>query len=77
MRLVQGDMDKATVFNNDSPAEQALAFQEAGCEWLHVVDLNGAFEGWPVNGNAVRGHFESLPRHENTAWRRHSQYGND
>ncbi len=52
VRLLQGDMDKATVFNN-SPVKQALEFQDAGCEWLHVVDLNGAFEGWSVNGVAV------------------------
>ena len=52
VRLLRGDMDKATVFNND-PEEQALAFQNAGCKWLHLVDLNGAFEGKPVNGNAV------------------------
>ncbi len=60
VRLVQGDMDKATVFN-DSPEEQALAFQKAGCKWLHVVDLNGAFEGWPVNGNAVRDILNACP----------------
>ncbi len=53
VRLFMGELDKATVFNN-SPAEQALAFQNAGCEWLHLVDLNGAFEGKPVNGNAVK-----------------------
>ncbi len=52
VRLLRGDMASATVFNN-SPEEQALAFQNAGCEWLHLVDLNGAFEGWPVNSNAV------------------------
>ncbi len=52
VRLLQGDMDKATIFNN-SPAEQALAFQNAGCEWLHLVDLNGAFAGQPVNEEAV------------------------
>ena len=52
VRLLQGDMDKATVFNND-PVQQALEFQNAKCEWLHVVDLNGAFEGWSVNGVAV------------------------
>ena len=60
VRLVQGDMNKATVFNN-SPAEQALAFQNAECEWLHVVDLNGAFEGWPVNGKAVRDILKACP----------------
>ena len=52
VRLLRGDMDKATVFS-DSPATQAKAFQDAGCEWLHLVDLNGAFAGEPVNGAAV------------------------
>lgn len=52
VRLLRGDMDRATVFAED-PAAQALAFQTAGCEWLHLVDLNGAFAGRPVNGAAV------------------------
>ena len=52
VRLVRGEMDQATVFNDD-PAAQARAFQEAGCEWIHLVDLNGAFAGAPVNGAAV------------------------
>ncbi|MBU2962724.1 1-(5-phosphoribosyl)-5-[(5-phosphoribosylamino)methylideneamino]imidazole-4-carboxamide isomerase [Citreicella sp. C3M06] len=52
VRLLRGDMDKATVFN-DNPAAQALEFVAAGCEWLHLVDLNGAFAGEPVNGAAV------------------------
>ncbi|TCM85163.1 1-(5-phosphoribosyl)-5-[(5-phosphoribosylamino)methylideneamino]imidazole-4-carboxamide isomerase [Rhodovulum steppense] len=52
VRLLRGEMDKATVFGDD-PAAQALAFQKAGCEWLHLVDLNGAFAGQPVNGAAV------------------------
>ena len=52
VRLVQGEMDRATVFS-DSPADQAKAFQDAGCEWLHLVDLNGAFAGEPVNASAV------------------------
>jgi len=52
VRLYQGDMDQATVFSDD-PAAQAQAFQDAGCEWVHLVDLNGAFEGKPVNGTAV------------------------
>jgi len=52
VRLLKGDMDKATVFNND-PAAQARAFQDAGCEWLHLVDLNGAFAGSPVNAAPV------------------------
>ncbi len=52
VRLVRGEMDQATVFN-DSPAAQARAFQDAGCEWIHLVDLNGAFAGEPVNAAAV------------------------
>ncbi len=52
VRLLRGEMDKATVFNDD-PAAQARAFAQAGCEWLHLVDLNGAFAGEPVNAAAV------------------------
>jgi phosphoribosylformimino-5-aminoimidazole carboxamide ribotide isomerase len=52
VRLLKGEMDMATVFN-DNPAAQARAFQDAGCEWLHLVDLNGAFAGEPINGSAV------------------------
>ncbi|MGB0905547.1 MAG: 1-(5-phosphoribosyl)-5-[(5-phosphoribosylamino)methylideneamino]imidazole-4-carboxamide isomerase, partial [Mangrovicoccus sp.] len=52
VRLLKGDMDQATVFNTD-PASQAESFAQAGCEWLHLVDLNGAFAGEPVNGDAV------------------------
>ncbi|MDR9483693.1 MAG: 1-(5-phosphoribosyl)-5-[(5-phosphoribosylamino)methylideneamino]imidazole-4-carboxamide isomerase [Sediminimonas sp.] len=52
VRLLKGDMDSATVFN-ENPAAQARAFVDAGCEWLHLVDLNGAFEGEPVNAAPV------------------------
>jgi phosphoribosylformimino-5-aminoimidazole carboxamide ribotide isomerase len=52
VRLVRGEIASATVFNAD-PAAQARAFAEAGFEWLHVVDLNGAFAGCSVNGEAV------------------------
>ncbi len=52
VRLLRGEMDKATVFNED-PAAQARAFVDAGCEWLHLVDLNGAFAGEPVNAAPV------------------------
>lgn len=52
VRLLRGDMAKATVFGTD-PAAQARAFAGAGCEWLHLVDLNGAFAGKPVNAGAV------------------------
>lgn len=53
VRLLRGDMDAATVFGTD-PAAQAAAFAGAGAEWLHLVDLNGAFAGRPVNGDAVQ-----------------------
>ena len=52
VRLLHGDMDKATVFNA-SPADQAQRFVKDGFEWLHVVDLNGAIEGRAVNADAV------------------------
>ncbi|MBO6896416.1 MAG: 1-(5-phosphoribosyl)-5-[(5-phosphoribosylamino)methylideneamino]imidazole-4-carboxamide isomerase [Shimia sp.] len=52
VRLLHGDMDKETVFN-ENPAAQALEFVEAGCEWLHLVDLNGAFAGIPINATPV------------------------
>jgi phosphoribosylformimino-5-aminoimidazole carboxamide ribotide isomerase len=52
VRLVRGEMDQATVFNDD-PAAQARAFETQGFAWLHLVDLNGAFAGRPVNGAAV------------------------
>ena len=52
VRLLRGDMQAATVFGSD-PAAQAAAFQDAGCAWLHLVDLNGAFAGHPVNAAAV------------------------
>lgn len=53
VRLKQGDMNQATVFNS-IPSSQALAFQNAGFKWLHVVDLNGAFAGRSVNTPAIR-----------------------
>ena len=52
VRLLHGEMDKATVFGDD-PAAQAATFEAAGCDWLHLVDLNGAFAGAPVNAAAV------------------------
>jgi phosphoribosylformimino-5-aminoimidazole carboxamide ribotide isomerase len=53
VRLVRGEMASATVFNDD-PAAQAREFAEAGFSWLHIVDLDGAFAGKSVNGDAVR-----------------------
>lgn len=52
VRLKQGDMDRATVFNRD-PAAQAHAFETQGFKHLHVVDLDGAFAGKPMNASAV------------------------
>ena len=59
VRLLRGEMSEATVFNDD-PAAQARAFAEAGCEWLHIVDLNGAFAGAAVNGAAVESILKSV-----------------
>ncbi len=52
VRLLRGEMSAATVFGDD-PAAQAAKFVAAGCAWLHLVDLNGAFAGAPVNAAAV------------------------
>ena len=52
VRLQQGDMARATVFNSN-PAKQAKQFEDQGFEWLHLVDLDGAFAGKPVNALAV------------------------
>jgi phosphoribosylformimino-5-aminoimidazole carboxamide ribotide isomerase len=52
VRLRRGAMDDATIYSSD-PAGQARTWQDAGCPWLHVVDLNGAFAGRPVNAAAV------------------------
>ena len=52
VRLLRGEMDDATVFNTD-PADQARRFAAQGFQWIHVVDLNGAFAGRPANSNAV------------------------
>ena len=53
VRLRRGEMDDSTVYSDD-PGAQARAWQDAGCRWLHVVDLNGAFAGRPINIDAVR-----------------------
>ena len=52
VRLKLGLMEEVTVFNTD-PGAQAKSFADAGAEWIHVVDLNGAFAGKPINGGAV------------------------
>ena len=59
VRLLQGRMDDATIFNTN-PVSQALAFETAGAEWLHLVDLNGAFEGEPVNAESVSSLLEAI-----------------
>jgi phosphoribosylformimino-5-aminoimidazole carboxamide ribotide isomerase len=60
VRLLRGEMAAATVFNDD-PAAQARAFVAAGARWLHLVDLNGAFAGRPVNAGAVEAILAACP----------------
>ncbi len=62
VRLAEGDMDRATVYGDD-PAAQAMLFADAGAGHLHVVDLDGAFAGGSVNGEAVRGIVAAFPGH--------------
>ena len=52
VRLRRGEMDQSTIYSHD-PGAQARAWEQAGFAWLHVVDLNGAFAGRAVNGEAV------------------------
>lgn len=59
VRLQKGDMDAVTVFN-DNPADQAKQFENQGFKYLHVVDLNGAFAGESVNGDAVEAIIKSV-----------------
>ena len=59
VRLLKGDMSEATVFSDD-PGAQAATFEAAGAEWLHLVDLNGAFAGHPVNAPAVESILRSV-----------------
>ena len=59
VRLVQGDMGQATVFNDD-PAAQAASFETQGFGWLHIVDLDGAFAGKPMNARAVEAILERV-----------------
>lgn len=53
VRLYKGEMNEAKIFNNN-PAHQAIEFETAGFSWLHLVDLNGAFEGKPINSDAIK-----------------------
>jgi phosphoribosylformimino-5-aminoimidazole carboxamide ribotide isomerase len=62
VRLAEGDMDRATVYGDD-PAAQAMIFAGQGAEYLHVVDLDGAFAGASVNGEAVAAIVERFPGH--------------
>lgn len=62
VRLAEGDMDRATVYGDD-PAAQAMKFADAGARHLHMVDLDGAFAGQSVNGDAVRAVIETFPGH--------------
>ena len=62
VRLAEGDMNRATVYGDD-PAAQAMLFADAGAGYLHVVDLDGAFAGESVNGDAVKAIVERFPGH--------------
>jgi len=62
VRLAEGDMDRATVYGDD-PAAQATIFADQGARYLHVVDLDGAFAGTSVNGDAVRAIVDRFPGH--------------
>ncbi len=59
VRLKQGRADQSTIFEHD-PLKAALSWQEAGAKWLHVVDLDGAFDGLPVSANLVKSMCEQL-----------------
>ena len=62
VRLAEGDMDRATVYGDD-PAAQAMIFAGQGADYLHVVDLDGAFAGASVNGDAVKSIVAQFPGH--------------
>ncbi len=62
VRLAEGDMDRATVYGDD-PAHQAVLFAEAGAQFLHVVDLDGAFAGHARNKEAVESILSAFPGH--------------
>jgi len=62
VRLAEGDMDRATIYGDD-PVAQAMTFAEAGAQYLHMVDLDGAFAGQSVNGEVVRAVVAAFPGH--------------
>ena len=62
VRLAEGDMDRATVYGDD-PAAQAMLFASAGADYLHMVDLDGAFAGEAVNADAVKSVISAFPGH--------------
>lgn len=62
VRLAEGDMGRATIYGHD-PVAQAMAFSQAGATFLHMVDLDGAFAGQSINGDAVRAVVSAFPGH--------------
>jgi phosphoribosylformimino-5-aminoimidazole carboxamide ribotide isomerase len=62
VRLAEGDMDRATIYGDD-PAAQAMLFASAGADYLHMVDLDGAFAGEAVNAEAVKSVISAFPGH--------------
>ena len=61
VRLLRGDMNEATIFSN-SPGEQAVEFERAGCQWIHVVDLDGAVAGRSINVDAIESILDCVTR---------------
>mgnify|MGYP001392946826 CR=1 FL=1 len=53
VRLVQGRMEDVTIFNKD-PVNQAKFFKDKGCEWIHIVDLDGAIQGESINSDVIK-----------------------
>ena len=68
VRLIQGKMAKATVFNQD-PINQARLFESKGCKWIHVVDLDGAVKGEPVNQEIIKKVISSVNIKNSIRWR--------
>ncbi len=75
VRLKQGLMEQSTVFSED-PGAMAAAWLEKGARRLHLVDLNGAFAGKPINERAIKAIVDAVGgAHSDPAWRRHSRSG--
>ena len=72
VRLVQGKMEDATIFN-ENPVDQAKYFESKGCKWIHIVDLDGAFQGKPVNEETIKKN-NFICKYKNTIRWRNKKY---